>query len=292
MTNGLGFGVSVPSGLLDGREWRDVTTAAGRPPRWSLFFVDFRPDVPLAHLRAAADHDALPILTWEPWHWAQQGTSGHVPVSLSAIAAGRHDGLLHRWADTLRSWGRPVHLRFAHEFNGRWYPWSAAGGTPAATYVDAWRHVHAVFTDRGADAVSWVWSPNAVLDDSSDLAPWYPGDEYVDVLGVDGYNWGTSRAWTTWTEPEGVFDATFAALRALAPAKPILVTEVGCAEAGGCKARWIESFVRYLQRQPDVEGFVWFEHDKETDWRIASSERSARALRDVWPSRETEGVRA
>ncbi|WP_264010109.1 glycosyl hydrolase, partial [Mycolicibacterium flavescens] len=108
-----------------------------------------------------------------------------------------------------------------------------------------------------------------------------PGDDYVDVLGVDGYNWGVRLTSTRWTEPEELFGAALEELRALAPAKPILVTEVGCAESGGSKANWVRRLIEYLDRQHDVIGFVWFEHDKETDWRITSSPSSARAMADA-----------
>jgi mannan endo-1,4-beta-mannosidase len=60
--------------------------------------------------------------------------------------------------------------------------------------------------------------------------------------------------------------------------KPILVTEVGCAEAGGRKGDWIARLVDFLSHQHDVMGFVWFEHDKATDWRMTSSPESTAAM--------------
>ena len=62
------------------------------------------------------------------------------------------------------------------------------------------------------------------------------------------------------------------------PDKPILVTEVGCAESGGRKADWITRLVDFLASQNDVMGFVWFEQNKETDWRITSTPESAAAM--------------
>ncbi|WP_245906647.1 hypothetical protein [Mycolicibacterium palauense] len=102
---------------------------------------------------------------------------------------------------------------------------------------------------------------------------------------MDGYNWGTIRPDTTWISPQELFGATLEELRGLRPGTPILVAEVGCAEAGGDKARWITDLVAYLDGQGDVTGFVWFDHDKETDWRLTSSRRAAAAMADALRAR-------
>lgn len=59
---------------------------------------------------------------------------------------------------------------------------------------------------------------------------------------------------------------------------PILVTEVGSTEAGGSKADWIADLVTYLDDADDVTGFVWFDHDKEADWRLGSTAAAGAAM--------------
>ena len=44
------------------------------------------------------------------------------------------------------------------------------------------------------------------------------------------------------------------------------------AEAGGDKAAWIVEMFSWLDANDDVGAVIWFEHDKETDWRIRSSD--------------------
>jgi beta-mannanase len=162
--------------------------------------------------------------------------------------------------------------------NGDWYPWSAGvNGNTAADYVDAWRHVHDVFTAHGADDVRWVWAPNVVHPGSTPLPALYPGDAYVDVLGVDGYNWGTSVSWGSWVSGRQVFEQTFAELRVLAPTKPLLVTETASSELGGSKSAWVQDLVTWSAGQ-GLLGVIWFDEDKETDWRMASSPGSAAAF--------------
>ena len=145
-------------------------------------------------------------------------------------------------------------------------------------YVQAWQHVHDVVASTGASNVQWVWSPNVPYWGSTDLAGHYPGTGYVDVVALDGYNWGTSTAWSSCVSPQDLFTPGIAALRTLAPGTPILIAKTASSEAGGSKAEWDTSLVSYLAAQPDVMGFVWFRLQKEADWRINSSPSSASAL--------------
>jgi len=124
--------------------------------------------------------------------------------------------------------------------------------------------------------VKWVWAPNVPISDVP-LSRWYPGADYVDVLGIDGYNWGSVPG-HRWTSPNELFGSSLDQLRELAPDKPILVTEVGSAEAGGSKADWIADLVDYLDKADGVTGFVWFDHDKESDWGLNSSPEAGRAM--------------
>lgn len=212
-----------------------------------------------------------PMVTWEPWDPAN-GTATQPAYSLSAIVNGNYDSYITRWASEIKAWGKPLWLRFAHEMNGNWYPWGAGvnGNTPAE-YVAAWRHVHDLFQQVGATNVSWVWTPNVLMDSTPTIASLYPGDAYVNMIGVDGYNWGTSQSWgSTWQTPSQVFGPTVAALEQLST-RPIMIGETASTEVGGNKATWISQFFSYLASNPRIKAFVWFNLDKETDWRIESS---------------------
>jgi len=76
--------------------------------------------------------------------------------------------------------------------NGSWSDWNPdnsaqpAGETPA-TYVAMWQHVVNYFRSAGVTNVKWVWAPNVDGGDGS-MAAYYPGDSYVDYVGLDGYN--------------------------------------------------------------------------------------------------------
>jgi len=89
----------------------------------------------------------VPQLTWLPKYIAG---GNQADFALTKIANGAHDSYLTSYAEAVASWGEKLYIRFAHEMNGDWYPWSKGSyGNTAADYVTAWRHIHAIFATRG-----------------------------------------------------------------------------------------------------------------------------------------------
>ncbi|MEF3121333.1 glycoside hydrolase family 26 protein [Kocuria flava] len=273
----LRFGVGTPGGPAAAGELAEVASLTGEKPSLILSYKDFGQPVPFYELEQARSAGATTLLTWEPWLWGNGVQQQE--FALERIAAGAHDDHIRSWAEQLAAWGHPVMLRFAHEMNGDWYPWAElVNGNRSGDYVAAWRHVHDIFAEAGADNVQWVWNPNVPYYGSAPLEGLYPGHDHVDVVALDGYNWGTSQSWSSWQQPWDLFAHGLAELRRIAPGKEIVVAETASAEAGGSKAEWNAHLVYYLAQQPDVTGLVWFHMNKETDWRINSSSSSAQAL--------------
>ncbi|MCU1548087.1 MAG: beta-mannanase [Arthrobacter sp.] len=283
-TAALRFGIATAGGPLASAELEEVSQLAGESPASVLFYKDFLQAPPISEMNAVRARGAVPLVTWEPWAWG--GGLEQPAYSLNRIAAGDFDAHINNWGQALAAWGYPVQLRFAHEMNGNWYPWAeGVNGNRAGDYVRAWQHVHDVVAAAGATNVSWVWSPNVPYYGSTELAGLFPGADYVDVVGLDGYNWGTSASWSGWISPQDLFAPGLAQLRALAPGLPILIAETASSEAGGSKASWNTDLVSYLAAQPDVMGFVWFHLAKEADWRINSSGASAAAFQSALAAR-------
>lgn len=228
----------------------------------------------LPFVRASIAAGATPVVTWMS---DDPTTSDQSAYDLSKIARGDLDAYVRSWADGLRGVGHQVFLRFDPEMNGNWENYAPGrDGQSAADYVAAWRHLHAVFAAEGATNVRWLWSPNVQYPGSLPLPTLYPGDAYVDRVALDGYNWGTTNghAWQTFS---AVFDSSIAAVESIT-SRPLMLAEVGSAEMGGNKAAWIADMFTQLSRRPDIRAFIWFDLDKETDWRITSSAASAAAF--------------
>lgn len=237
--------------------------------------MDFNPTL----MNAATARGAIPVVTWEPWD-ATQGPS-QPAYALRTIIAGNYDDYIRQWAHEAHIWGKPMYLRFAHEMNGDWYPWSRGvnDNTPAQ-YIAAWRHIVNIFREEGATNVQWIWSPNIIYDSSSQFTDLYPGDNYVDWVALDGYNGGPALG-HSWLSFAQVFTPSYKILAAMTN-KPLMIAETASAEVGGNKADWIRQGFQALPVQfPRVRAVIWFNEDKETDWRVNSSMESLAAYREV-----------
>jgi hypothetical protein len=289
----IAMGAYIPGASWDAKRIDAHTAMVGTAPAIVMWYQDWaHADVnrfAAGTLDAVVARGAMPLVTWEPWDYT--GGADQPAYSLAAINGGAHDDYIRGWARDAAAWGKPFYLRFAHEMNGTWYPWAVGvNGNTAADYVSAWKHVVAIFRQEGATNVRWVWCANVIFDGSAPLAQVYPGDAWVDWVALDGYNWGTSQDWSAWQSLVGVFGQSHNALAALTN-KPMMISEVASAEVGGNKATWISrGFLTDLpKRLPRVRAVIWFDENKETDWRVNSSRASLDAYRRVAASAQYQG---
>lgn len=233
----------------------------------------------LAQAEAAAGSGAIEEINWEPWDYAQG--LNQPAYSDRAIAAGAYDNYLASWAAGAKAYGKPIFVRFAAEMNGDWDSWAVGvNGNTSADYVAMWRHVYTFVRDQGALNVSWVWSPNVSFPGSTPLADVYPGNDYVDVVALDGYNWGTATPGTQWQSYETIFGPDLQTLAALALGKPVWIAETASVEQGGDKAAWVTEMVKGVLSAPQVVGFAWFDIKQgPADWTIGSSPSALAAFR-------------
>jgi hypothetical protein len=199
----------------------------------------------------------VPVLSVEPW---TTGAGADQPDwTLAATIEGRWDDRYATIARAVVAYREPVLIRYGHEMNGHWYPWGTANGNRQGEYVKAWKHVVDLFRTVGATNALWVWSPNILRGaDNRPLKDFWPGDRYVDVVGLTGY--GVRE-----TSPNTTFRATLKQIYDLTD-KPVLLTEVG-AQPGPQKRSWLKAFGPWLLDTPRVEGFIWNQVTRDGDWR-------------------------
>jgi mannan endo-1,4-beta-mannosidase len=253
------------------------TTMNGYFQGWD---TNFRPD----NVNSAWSHGQIPFLTWESRSMADAPSA--VDYSLDNIAAGGFDAYIRKYALDIKANGLPLVIRFDQEMNGNWYRWAEPDPNytnSKGSYIAAWRHVHDIFQAEGANnLVIWDWSPNRIdnITRMPSIDNYYPGDAYTDWVGMTGYYRPGDKAPTF----DSTYSATLAALRRVAPHKPILLSEVGATEIGGQKLNWVTDFFPGLARNPDVIGFVWFNYavtasGVTNDWRIQSTTAVTNAFR-------------
>jgi len=189
-----------------------ATSQLGRPPATVVTFVSFpltaddttNLDASAGQARAAG---AVLIVTLEPWGGLASATDAAVADLAQLLAGFGADGV-------------PTIVRFAHEMNGSWYPWSQDPDRYVATFRRVADIVHAT-----APTAAMLWAPNQgdgypytggasgakagsaasrALDTNRDgrlgpgddpYAPYWPGASYVDWVGISLYHWGTTYPW-------------------------------------------------------------------------------------------------
>ncbi len=230
---------------------------------------------------------ALPVMTW--MSKSASGTNDSA-YSFTNILAGNLDAYLYKFAGDIVRTNLPLVIRFDHEMNGTWYPWSAGMtlyNNSSAKYIAVWRYVWNIFQKVGANSdVIWDWSPSRVdtLNPAStgvtQLSADYPGDSYVDWVGATVY-WRHSSVATDYVTN---FGKTISQIRAITN-KPMFFAEIGAIQTDNNvdetanKEAWIKNTIAGFLADPSIVGFSWFDNVASTpdaqsvtnDWRFESS---------------------
>jgi len=233
----------------------------------------------------AVSNGALPVFDWSTHSYSNQEE-----FTPAAIASGSQDSYVSQWAQDAAAMGHTMVLVLDWEMNGDWYPFAPKKGTSitAASYVAMWQRIVTIFRSEGAHNVLFAWVPNVdpqgafAKASGYPLSALYPGDEYVDIVGLDGYNSGGSA----WTSFEQLFGPTYDLItQKIAPNKPFMIKEVGSVENGGSKANWIsEMFAALPKKFPLIKILLWYDevstdsNGNLIDWPLESSQSSADAF--------------
>lgn len=285
----------IHDGIEDLQRIADYSQWTGGPPavfvlyvaaleseEWSRHFVN-------EWMTEIWNHGHVPLVSWMP----QPTNRDNTPLDIEQrIADGQYDAALQTWAELLAEWAsapdhpyeRRFYIRPAHEMNGTWKPWSATeeSGTTPDDYVEMWRRLHGVFMDTSLnpDQIQWMWCPNAGGYGDYGTTAYYPGSEYTDWLGVDGFNFGHEESWSVWESPDERMGSLVRTLQNNWD-KPLALAEVATSSyrdgeyRPSEKAEWVNQFFDFLSDE-EIKMFCWFNVEKngsgESDWRIFGGE--------------------
>jgi mannan endo-1,4-beta-mannosidase len=218
--------------------------ATGTTPDIVMYYSGWYVPFPTKFATKVADEGAAPLVQLDPDN-----------IDLSKIAADDYDGYLSSYAEAVKAYRHPVILSFGHEMNGSWYTWG--NGQPNASpkeFIAAWRHVVTEFRALGANNVTWLWTANIINNTKTgtipDPAPWWPGAQYVNWVGLDGYylkpNWQFAP----------LFGPTIGAVRAFT-SDPILIAETGAETTADQPAKVADLFAGV--KRYGLLGLVYFD---------------------------------
>jgi mannan endo-1,4-beta-mannosidase len=247
------LGVEAPGAPDSLGQVQSFAVSAGIRPNMIGEYMSWNNPLDVKAVQNAWSYGALYYMVWEPYH-----------TTVAAIADGRSNGYITRFASEVRALNLPIAISFGHEFNGFWYPWGTTG-TTAADFVAAWRLIHRLFAAAHATNVVWVWNPNDIsAEPQLPLSEYYPGDAYVDWVGITGY-FSTTGPHTF----DGLYGPTMQEIRGFT-AKPFFIAETSV-ETGPDDVAAAQNLVSGVRERSDVIGFVWFNFYKAgVDWRLGT----------------------
>ncbi|MFZ2899389.1 MAG: glycosyl hydrolase [Saprospiraceae bacterium] len=256
-----------------------------------------KPEQTFPALRIQTIHTlgSMPLLTWEPWlndfdpvvFPFNSGAENRNKGGLKAIAEGQFDAYIDKWAQEAAKLNVPFFLRLGHEMNDPYrYPWGPQNNAPE-DFIAAWKHVVERFRANGAYNVLWVWSPHPAYPP---FDVYYPGDDYIDWIGISVLNYGTVAVWSQWWSFDQVVEKFYAAV---APhEKPLMLTEFGSLAVGGDRAEWLSEALTSLPTDyPLIKSVVFFHTSddatttyKSLDWSFRTDTTVTEALKASFES--------
>ncbi len=220
-------------------------------------------DMPVEGIKKAYEEGKIIELTLQTSTVMNENLDGYNPVF--DIMDGMYDWRFKIMANQIKEIGHPILFRLNNEMNSDWtsYGSSACLDDPEI-YVELWRKIYNIFKDEGVDNAIWVFNPN---DESyppcgyNSTIAFYPGDEYVQLFGVTGYNTGTYYAvengekWKTFRE---IYDNIMEKHHKIYGNFPWIITEFASSSVGGDKVQWINDMFNDLKDYPNIKMAFWF----------------------------------
>jgi hypothetical protein len=256
-------------------------------------------------VKLAAGGARVLLYAWEP-HCTKDAC-----ISFRDVARGRVDPYLEAVAASMKGFPYAIYVRPWAEMNAYWSPYQPGSKRPRAgtlqEFKAAWRHLYDFFRVRDVHNLKFVFAPDVGEDPRNVPIPeLWPGRDpkdghgYVDVLGMDGYNWGDSKqqGGEAWREFEELFAEGYRVLTTLDADAPVWVCEFGSKEPkkddgtksspappddAHDKGAWIENMLRSTAF-PRLEALAYYSaykpnSDTARDFRFDSSASSLNAVR-------------
>jgi beta-mannanase len=266
------WGFALDGYPIDENRLVDLQKQTGLDPEFINFFVQWPQQgekglVPVPSLDAIWSFGAVPCMTWEPFYYKDD--QRHF-ISYKDLLNHQYDDYLSACAEAIRIWNKPVIMRLMHEMNLKEYHWGTDEFSEKSPeiYIQMYRYIVDFFRKKQVRNVFWAFCPNC---DSVPFEQWnlaanyYPGHNYVDILGMDGYDWGTpARTF------EDIFLPLLNELRRLAD-KPVIVFETATVSQGEDRQIWIEQALSVAAKW-NLRGIIWFQVNKEHDWELKFSQ--------------------
>ncbi len=223
---------------------------------------EFESNFPGLLLDSIYRQKSIAMITWEPWLNSFKDEIKHDKHVFELIEEGYFDVFITRFAEKLKSLDSPVFLRFAHEFDNPFYPWYISGDSASLKFKNAWIHTYEIFKNIEANNVIWVWNPWK----PENVAAFYPGQDYLDWIGVDILNYGILNKNGTWQDFDSLYYHFHEEFKNL-PSTPVIISEFGALQEAGNQNKWItNAFISIENKYEEIKSVIYFNSKVDNNW--------------------------
>lgn len=249
-------------------------------PKYINFFVQWNKFNSLniiESLKNISSIKAIPILTWEP---IIANNSDRKTIEYIEILEGKYDFYIDQIATEIKRFDQKIIVRLMHEMNLPQYHWGYNSEVDkdnySKIYIKLYRYIVDRFKSQNVSNVAWAFCPNnesVPNEEWNNLENFYPGDNYVDIIGLDAYNWGdfTRDDWhSTWKSLDQLTSDSLRKLKSLASNKDIMIFETATVGNESEKIKWINEALLFASEN-NLRSIIFFDINKEMNWEIPSS---------------------
>ena len=211
---------------------------------------------------------------WERLMW-DQGTLPFVHLmiddTMQNIHDGKHDVAMAAWFDAIKEYeatGREMVIVLLPEMNGNWTTYGQEWEPDRGIFISWFQRMVKLARGLGIES-DFCWAPNNFGFPNDRLGLWWPGDDFVDIVGMSCYNWGGLVDGAKWQTARQVI-APYAAEVKEFTDRPIVITQVGCKGDDPKAPAWLDGLVDFAHSESLIDGYIWFNiRDGASDFRYA-----------------------
>lgn len=261
--------------------------------QFSIRYISFEDNFPTNTCRELLNMNHIPLLTWEFFHQE----IGNMDFPLDLLLGGRLDNYIDNFAHDAKKLNSEIYIRLFHEFNFSKHPWSgynngAANGGPKKV-VQSWLYIINRFKSLNATNVKWIWCPHEPSDfqienDWNNIDNYWPGDQYADILGMDGFNFfpeNPERDFPQFMSFNDLFNNLYNDIQKISDKDIMIMTGTGEFIHDGSistKTEWINNMFESIETKfINIKYVGWFHYrfNEKVNWKVNSSTKSLEAFR-------------
>ncbi len=284
----------------------EYETLAGKNITWAYFSNNWTAEkggikFPKNDVETINKQGVVPFIRMMPRSNFEEG--GPDPIyTMDAFLSGQFDADLEQWARDAKAFEKPLLVEFGTEVNDEWFPWNAKWNGADSTdygdpdlydgmekFRDVYRRIITICNEQGVKNITWFYHINAnsyPVEDWNTIKGYYPGDEYIDWIGISVY--GAQLPDEDVQSFEGILNDSWNEIKGISPeGKPIAILEWGIVDYPKFnKSLWIGDAIKSIlpggNYYPQIKAIsYWHENFDETNLRIDSSPESLAAYKEA-----------